>query len=433
MENMQKELIRDPETLKEDKKNILIAEKIREVLKGRMLLSQKILSRDENIDTISFSEFVDKLNKLAHKLEVMDKKAPDYAILESEYYEFMNKYANNVILQEYEIDHLLRYVKQAIMRLGLPKNKQEYTCTDLIKYTLLMLNERNKECFLESDKELEKWIDLFCSSSSAGIYPNNGILFILNSALDEYFTIKQRGNKIFAISSNGETLINEYADTKNDLLIDDLYLGYINIGQKRVLTLLAKGFGYYYPVFLEENDNTFDKRKEENASLIIPLKSLLIMMGHKELIEPLYDKKMLEYIMTVISECKGFILTNDVIDSSISKNEENDSSKLFVYLNKYALDGYVRLNYKLFKVDVLNTLNTEIENGMIINLNELLTIIKPKIFTGILPDIIASQLKEDSYDYKKLECILTCIKGHNLPLSDITLDNKKNTPKQLDL
>lgn len=435
MENIKDDFARDEKTMQIDRRNILIAEKMRQFLSVKLHLNQEIIRRDESIEKITLSLFIDKLSKLIKELEKMETTDPKRTQLEEEYYGFMNKYANSVILNEYEIASLLNYVKQSIMRLGICENKKNYNSSEIVRLSLLSLADYYCDCFDKVDKELSEWVDIFCSSDNAGFYATNNELYTINGYGEEYFTIKDGGKKVFVISQDGNISVNE--DAKNYLLVDDLFIGSINKGNKRILTILSKKEGYYYPVFFDENEMMDKYEMHNNTVNIISLKDVLKLTGKSHLIKALYDKKELEYIVSEIRENKGIILANCMNkDMSLLEEEEKEeipACELLVGLKGRGNGEFIQLDYELLRDKLVTTQNKSlfISNKTLANndytyfikLNDLLALITPCIYDGLMPCLVGKKLIEESYDYKKLEYIMEAIKGANIDISQIKIDD----------
>lgn len=400
---------RDEQRQLKNKRNILIAEKVREVLKSKMLINQKIIASSKLPDCLSLDEFTKKLREIVNKLEVMEKDDPKRDILEREYCNFIELYSGKVILKEYEIDELLTYVKGSIVRFGIPRNKFEYTNNELVKYSLLMLNNLIISCCDEEDKELGKWVDFICSSSEAGFYKNSE-LYQLKSFKSKYFTIRENHKTIYSIDADANVSINEDINPENSLLIDNLYLGYVNLRGKRVVTILSKREGYYYPIFFDYKCDNYtevmQKRSEQDVEVIIPFSSALKFQKLSHLIEPLYDKMKLEYIAMCMSEPSQIAMSYLVK----SGNKEIPSDELYVFKTD---KNYYEVIHKSANGKDIPPAET------VAKLNEILE------YVGL------HHLIEDSYDPKKLEYILVSIQEDYKIPKIITEDNKPNVTLHL--
>ncbi|MDE6292227.1 MAG: hypothetical protein K2L98_00940, partial [Bacilli bacterium] len=205
MENILDNVKKSEKQLREEKRNIAIAEKVRQVLKTKLLLNQKILKRENSQDIMSLDEFVAREKEITDKLDPMEKENPERAALESEFYSFLERYAGKVILSDLEIEQLLSYVKQSIMRFGIPRNEEEYTSNELVKHALLLLGDFTIECYGKEDPELAKYIDLILSSSNAAFYAKTSEIYRIKGYGREYFTILNTIRKLYEIGINGRT------------------------------------------------------------------------------------------------------------------------------------------------------------------------------------------------------------------------------------
>lgn len=435
MESIINNISREEKTMQIDKRNILIAEKMRQFLNVKLHLNQEIIRRDKGVEKITFSTFTDKLCNFIKELECMEKSDPRKAQLEDEYYNFMSKYANSVILNEFEIASLLNYVKQSIMRLGICENKKDYNSSEIVKLSLLNLADHYCDCFDKVEKELLEWINFFCSSDNAGFSATNNELYTLNGYGEEFFTIKDGGKKVFVISKDGIIKVNEEA--KDYLLVDDLFIGSIKQENKGILTLFSKKQGYYYPVFFNKKEVSDKYKMHESTINIISLRDALILTCKSYLTESLYDEKTLEYIMSEIRERKGIILskcTNKDISILEKKvKEEIPADELLVGINVASYGEFICLDYELLRDKNFATQNksslifsgvsTNTNYNYFIKLNDLLTLITPCIYDGLMPCLDGKKLIEGSYDYKKLEYIMEAIKGANIGISQVKIDN----------
>lgn len=395
MENIYDTIQKDEQKQGEEKRNIFIAEKVRQVLKSKMLIKQKILAREKDSDAITFTEFIKKLDKIVRRLESMERENPERSEVEDEYYGFLDKYADKVVLKDYEIDQLLSYVKTSIMRCGIPRNQEEYTSTDLVKYALLILEDFINEYYGEKDQELGKWIDFICSSSNAGFYDKTSEIYRIKGYGRDYFTISDYHKKIFSIDIDGNVNLNKDVDFDNALFRDDLYIGTINLNNKRVLTILSSREGNLDPIFFGYKcvnyTEELDMRIKLDAKAIIPLPLALKYCGMSQFTEPLYDKLMLETVAITMNEKNS--LTSDYPLSTYNitlSDGEIPAKELYVYKSK------VGTSWRSGIMRKKDNQNSDIEP--IANLNEILELI------GL------SYLIEDSYDPKKLEYIMLAIR-----------------------
>ena len=408
MENIVDVIRRDEKKQCEDKRNMLIAEKIRQVLKTKMLINQNILARENSYGTISYDKFMGLLEHFKERLSTAEKYCCED--IEKEYQDFLKQYENKVILKEHEIDQLLAYVKSSIMRFGIPQNQEEYTSNSLVKYVLLMLDDFIRECYGEEDKELGTWIDFICSRENAGFYDKTSEIYRLNGEGEEYFTISDYHKKIYAIDVDGEISINEHVDFSNVLYRDDLYLGSISLNGERRLTILSKRDGSFYPVFFDKEcgnySEEFERRLNLNAKAFIPLSSALKHYGMPQLIEPLYDKLMLEYVALAMND-KEF----DTFDLSFATNniepfnEDIAADDLYLYYVKVANKRECGIMHKGKDTIVENS-----DDRLLIKLNDALELLR------------LNYLVEKSYDYRKLEYILMSISEGKMP--KIVIDEK---------
>lgn len=391
----------------ENERNILIAEKVCDVLKSKILINQKIIANSKSPDCLSLDEFTEKLKEIISKLEATEKDAPERENLESEYNSFIKNHAGKVILKDWEIEELLNYVKYSIMCFGIAQNKSEYTTdNELVKYALLMLNVYIIESCNEKDSELVKWIDFICSSSEAGFYQNNSELYQIKGCGSKYFTIKDNRKEIFAISETGDVSIDKDIDYDNILLVDNLYVGYINLNSKRVVTILSKKEDYYYPVFFnykgENEDEDRQIRREQDAQPIMTLTSALKFAGLSRLTEPLYDKLMLIYIVESFNDPykKGISYR---IHSEKFPNEEIPSDELYILKTNPN-------NYEIVRKS--DNQDCTLSCDPIVKLNVVLELV------GL------NYLKEDSYDGRKIDYILLSIQEDGNVPSIVTTDKK---------
>ncbi len=408
MEIMHEITHKSEKQLREEKRNILIAEKVRQVLKTKLLLNQKILKQEKSKDSMSLTEFTKRLYEITTKLDNMEKENPERMALESEYYAFLERYAGKVILNNLEIDQLLSFVKTSIARFGIARNQEEYTSNELVKYALLLLNDSIIECFGEKDLELAKWIDFILSSSSAAFYDKTSELYRIKGYGPEYFTISDYHKKIYAISADGNTSINRDVDFSNMLLRDNLYIGYANLNDCRVITILVKREGSLYPLFFESKCASYADELESRINLdaraIMPLSSALIYRGMPHLVEPLYDREMLEKVAVsmndkpyLISELPSTTYNISSIDGDIPAGE------LYVYKTNI---GGIRECGIMHMPENPQEVNPAIEP--IAKLNEALE------FIGL------NHLVEDSYDPKKLEYIMMSLREGRVPTITIS-------------
>lgn len=403
MENILNNIQKSEKQLREEKRNILIAEKVRQVLKTKLLLNQKILKRGNSQDSMTLSEFIKREKDITEKLDSMEKTHPERAALESEFYAFLERYADKVILNDLEIDQLLTYVKTSIARFGIPRNQEEYTSNELVKYALLLLGDLITECFGKEDIELSKWIDFICSSSSAGFYSKTSEIYKIKGYGRDYFTISDYHKKIYSISIDGDTNVNKNVDFFNMLVIQDLYIGSINLGNKRVITILSNREGFLYPVFFDYDCDSyaedFAKRTEQDAKAIMPLSSALIYGGISQLIEPLYDKQTLEYVANSLNDTNYLnIATTSKMYNITLSDGEIPANELYLY--KTNKDGSWECGIMHQPKDVLEV-NPTIKS--IAHLNEILE------FIGL------GYLIEESYDPRKIEYIMACIRDSKMP------------------
>lgn len=399
LENAQK----SEKQLREEKRNIAIAEKVRQVLKTKLLLNQKILKRENSEDSLSLDEFIAREKKITDKLDPMEKTHPERAALESEFYSFLDRYAGKVILSDLEIEQLLSYVKQSIMRFGIPRNEEEYTSNELVKHALLLLGDFTTECYGKEDPELAKYIDLMLSSSNAAFYDKTSEIYRIKGYGREYFTISDYHKKIYAISIDGETSINKDVDFSNMLLLDDLYIGTINLKDKRVLTILSKREGFLYPVFFDYKRDSYaeelEARNNLDAKALVPLASDLKYRGMSQYIEPLYDKLMLEHVVIAMNEKQYLTSELPLTSYNITLSDgEIPANELYIYQTKIGNSWESGIMRK--------PIDSQEENDAIepiANLNEVLKLI------GL------DYLIEDSYDPKKLEYIMLSIRDGSVP------------------
>ena len=403
MEIMHEIIHKSEKQIQEEKRNILIAEKVRQVLKTKLLLNQKILKREKSEDSMSLTEFITRLNEITTKLDSTEKDHPDRMALENEYYSFLERYASKVILNDLEIEQLLAFVKTSIARFGIARNQEEYTSNELVKYTLLLLNDSIIECFGEKDLELNKWIDFILSSSSAAFYDKTSEIYKIKGYGPEYFTISDYHKKIFAISSDGNISINRDIDFSKMLLRDDLYLGTINLNDKLVLTILSKREGYLYPIFFDCKCASYydelETRLTLDAKAIVPLASALKYRGMSQYIEPLYDRLMVEHVAIAMNE-KHYStseLPSTTYNISLSDGEI-PANELYIY--KTNIGGSWKSGI-MRKSQDHHEENSDVEP--IANLNEILKLI------GL------EYLIEESYDPKKLEYIMASSREGEIP------------------
>ncbi len=403
MEIMHEITHKSEKQIQEEKRNILIAEKVRQVLKTKLLLNQKILKRENSQDSMTLDEFIKREKEITEKLDSMEKTHPERAALESEFYAFLERYADKVILNDLEIDQLLSYVKTSIARFGIPRNQEEYTSNELVKYALLLLNDSVIECYGEEDPELSKWIDLICSSSNAAFYNKTSEIYQIKGYGAYYFTISDYHKRLYSISLDGNVSINRDVDFSNMLLRDDLYLGTINLNNKRVLTILSKREGFLYPIFFDNKcasySDELETRLKLDARAMIPLASALKYRGMSQYIEPLYDRLMIEHVAIAMNE-KHYStseLPSTTYNISLSDGEI-PANELYIY--KTNIGGSWKSGIMRKSRDGQEE-NPAIEP--IANLNEVLELI------GL------SYLVEDSYDPRKLEYIMLSIRDGNAP------------------
>ncbi|MDE6141314.1 MAG: hypothetical protein K2G03_01795, partial [Bacilli bacterium] len=394
-ENLQKEEKREID----NKRNILIADKVCEILKSKLLLNRTILEFSKSEEYLNFEEFCNRLNSLIKKLETLEKDNPNRQYVEYEYNNFVKCYAKKVILNDQEIDKLLEYVRNSIVKFGICQNQKEYSSSELVKFSLNLLKENINQNNSEENKELISWINFITTSPESGFLKKNDVQYEIKDDGQEYFIIKEEGEKIFAISMDGDVSIDEELDYQNSLLDKDLYIGCIDYEGERIITILYQKDGNYYPVFFnQESSNRMERieqRLKQNAKAIISLSSLLEFKGLSHLIEPIYDKKILEYIALTINE-KGYsmdkLITSNLEYLEEYPNEEIPSDELYI-----TKSGIIRQNK--------NSRLKEERQKNSAELNEVLKI------SGL------SSLIEESYDIKKLEYIMLSLKDnlHKIP------------------
>lgn len=401
----------------ENKCNTLIGGKVVEVLKDRLLLNQDILRIEKIEDGVTLDEYVRKINELKEKLALIEKGSADYKALEEEFYGFKDNYSKKVVLNELEISQLFTYINASLTRLGIPEFGEKCTSHDLVKNILIALGEFISECYGSEDKELTKWIDFICSSRNALFSAKTNERYSLKGTGRDYFTISDAEKTIFAISDDGNVSVNESVDRSNKLLLNNLYLGTINQNGKRLITLLSVKQGGLYPVFFDYNCDTYieeyDKRIELDAQIITSFSLALKYRGLSQLIEPLYDKKMLEYVIFNMNDRQflsfDFTAPFKNIDVDAGKISERELS---VYVSN--ADG----SYKFGIARHGNDKNVNTETFHIIaNLNEILELIG-------LDYLIA-----ESYDSKELEYITLCMKEQKAPLISISEETPNITLK----
>ncbi|MDE5630969.1 MAG: hypothetical protein K2I70_05145, partial [Bacilli bacterium] len=179
----------------------------------------------------------------------------------------------------------------------------------------------------------------------------------------------------------------------------DLYIGCIDYEGERIITILYQKDDNYYPVFFnQESSNRMERieqRLKQNAKAIISLSSLLEIKGLSHLIEPIYDKKILEYIALTINE-KGYsmdkLITSNLEYLEEYPNEEIPSDELYI-----TKSGIIRQNK-----------NSRLKEERQKNSAELNEVLK---LSGL------SSLIDESYDIKKLEYIMLSLKDNlrNIP------------------
>ncbi|MDE6292132.1 MAG: hypothetical protein K2L98_00465 [Bacilli bacterium] len=243
------------------------------------------------------------------------------------------------------------------------------------------------------------------------MHSKNSLIFIINGYGREYFTISDYHKKIYAISIDGETSINKDVDFSNMLLLGDLYIGTINLKDKRVLTILSKRKGSLYPVFFDYKYDSYAEELEARDNLdvkaLIPLASALKYRGMSQYIEPLYDKLMLEHVIMAMNE--KHYLTSELPSTSYNitlSDGEIPANELYIYKTKIGNSWESGIMRK--------PMDSQEENDAIepiANLNEILKLI------GL------DYLIEDSYDPKKLEYIMLSIRDGSVPM--ITISEEK--------
>lgn len=286
-------------------RNEKIADNIVGYLKSRLMANQEILEKTSYPNKITFKDFIKKTTEVYNELNLLEDDNPIKGELSATFYDLV-EYSDYIILTEEEIDELLNYVERSIKMFGVCKNEKGYTESELVKYSIYLLEIAaiNHDGYTESEKEkIEKWADFarfsknmgFCDSLSGRIsYKENG---------KEYFSLKNHNKKdVFSVFIDGEVSNENTLDNEELLIADNIYLGYILEAPKRTFTIFYKKEvdGKEQMKVLYSDDIIYPisaEIKEEYVWPIAKFNQALVLLGLNHFTQDAYDEHMLEFVI----------------------------------------------------------------------------------------------------------------------------------------
>ena len=303
-------------------RNKKIADNIVKYLKSRLMANQVILEKSSHQNKITLNDFVEKTIEVYNHMNIIEDDNPIKGELSATFYDLV-EYSDYIILTEEEIDELLYYVERSIKMFGVCKNEKGYSESELVKYSIYLLEmaATYHDGYSEDEKKkIEKWANFarfsknigFCDSLSGRIsYKENG---------KEYFSLKNHNKKdVFSVFIDGEVSNENTLENEELLIADNIYLGYILEGPKRTFTIFYKKEvdGENQMKVLFSDDTIYPISAEIKEGYVWPIAKFnqgLVLLGLNHFTQEAYDEHMLEFAM----ECY-----NHVSRVKIEKKKKN--------------------------------------------------------------------------------------------------------------